>query len=221
MKYVTEGRALKLAPSAGVRKFYDTSAEAMPDRCVKFTISTGAVDRAGDRVLQDGWVLDAFLRNPVVLWGHRDDEPPIGKCVAIGVEDGRLKAVVQFLPADMPGGFGERAEAIYRMVCTGFLSATSVGFRPLEWRATTDPDRGAHDFEPGCDFTRCELMEFSIVSTPCNSEALVEATPLLGLSDAREAEPAQAGAEDVKSASGLNSNELRERLRRQVYLLSL
>lgn len=183
MQYISSTEFKQLArkgrpKGVGLRKAFNTTTETMPDRCVKFIISTDAVDRQMDRVMQDGWILDNYLRNPVVLFGHDDSEPPVGKCISIGLEDGQLKAVVQFMPGDYPV-YGAKAEAIYRMCCEGFLNATSVGFRPVEFQMTTDPARGAHDFDGGgCDFITAELVEFSIVSVPCNPEALIEATPL-------------------------------------------
>jgi len=146
---------------------------AVQDRTVRFVISTAGVDRDLDTVALEGWDLTAYRRNPVVLWGHDADELPIGKCTEIGVTDGALRAVVEFVPADMPV-VGDRAEAVLRMCRDGFLSATSVGFRPLEWKITEDPERGADDWMPGFDFLRQELMEFSIVSIPANPEALME-----------------------------------------------
>ena len=44
-----------------------------------------------------------------------------------------------------------------------------VGFRPLVWSFSKDKTRRG-----GIDFHEQELMEFSIVSVPANSEALME-----------------------------------------------
>ncbi|MFC0407927.1 HK97 family phage prohead protease [Roseomonas elaeocarpi] len=150
-----------------------TQVESGEGRVIRFVISSATVDRDLDTISVDGWDLTAYRKNPVVLWGHNSDELPIGKCVSIFVEAGKLKADVEFLPADTPC-VGDRAEAVFRMCRDGFLSATSVGFRPLEWKLTDDEARGAGDYFPGVDFSRQELMEFSIVSIPCNPEALIE-----------------------------------------------
>jgi phage head maturation protease len=101
------------------------------------------------------------------------------------------------------------------MCCDGFLNATSVGFRPLEWTLSKDPSRGADEWEPGADFHRAELVEFSIVSVPCNPEALLEATP-------QPTEPEEPEAEPVEAKSINNaSHTSRERLRQQAFYLSL
>lgn len=142
------------------------------DRHIKFTISTDGVDRAGDVIHQMGWYLDNYLKNPVVLWNHCTEQV-IGKCIQIGIEDGDLKATVEFIPESNPW-MGRQAEGIYQMCKQGFLSATSVGFFPIELAETTDQDRGAYTREPGVDIYAAELTEFSIVTKPCNPEALIE-----------------------------------------------
>lgn len=162
-----------------LRKDAVTTVEAVDDRVVRFVVSTPVVDRDLDTVSVEGWDLASYRRNPVVLWGHDSDSLPIGKCTSIFVAEGKLKADVEFVPADMPM-VGPMAEAVLRMCRTGFLSATSVGFRPLEWKLTDDPARGAEDWLPGIDFTRQELMEFSVVSIPCNPEALIDGVPASG-----------------------------------------
>lgn len=156
-----------------LRKEYLGQAEVKGDRQLRFTISTAAVDRAQDTVDQNGWDLTGFLRNPVVLWQHDSWSLPIGKCVEIGLEAGALRATVEFVRADMPM-VGEMAETVLLMCKEGFLSATSVGFRPLDFDVTEDPARGADDWLPGFDFKRQDLTEFSIVTVPCNADAVID-----------------------------------------------
>ena len=159
-------------PGASLRKALVASTEPAGDRVVKFTISTDAVDRDNDTVAQDGWELAEFLANPVVLWSHDASSPPIGRCIDIGVEDGKLKASVEFVPADMPVA-GPMAEMALRMCREGFISATSVGFLPTEY--VVNGERTAEDsWFPAVDFTKQTLMEFSLCSIPANPEALIE-----------------------------------------------
>ncbi len=155
-----------------IRKDVYTTVEELEDRRVRFTISTGTPDREDDVVSIDGWVLDAYRQNPVVLWGHDAWNLPIGRCVELGSDGAALKATVEFVPADMPV-VGPLAEAVLRMCRTGFLSATSVGFRPLEYEMAKDR-MDDEDWFPPMNFLRNELLEFSIVSIPCNPEALIE-----------------------------------------------
>ena len=144
----------------------------MIDEDLLFTISTPTVDRSQDTVSLDGWDLTGYRLNPVVLWAHDQLSLPIGRCTEIGVDGGALKARVRFVPEDMPV-VGPFAAACRRMVLEGFISATSVGFRPIEYAVTDDPARGGDGWSPGIDFKRHELVEFSLVPVPANAEALI------------------------------------------------
>lgn len=157
-----------------LRKEYLGPVQVLGERQIRFTISTGAVDRAQDVIDQSGWDLSGYRKNPVVLLQHNAWDFPIGKCVDIGLEGGDLRATVEFVPADMPSGLGELAETTLRLCKEGFMSATSVGFRPIDWDVTADPARGADDWLPGFDFRKQDLTEFSIVTVPCNSEAVID-----------------------------------------------
>jgi HK97 family phage prohead protease len=162
---------------AGVRKQSIEAVEKVDDGTLRFTISTGAVDRDEDTIAVRGWQLDNFRKNPVVLWSHRADELPIGKVVDIGRDERRLHAAVKFLP----GGYGtasDLADVIHRLNLDGYLSATSVGFRPLQWDFTEDETRGADSWFPGIDFHEQELVELSLCCVPSNPEALIEGIPI-------------------------------------------
>jgi HK97 family phage prohead protease len=143
-------------------------------RALRFTISTGTVDREQDTISVAGWDLANFKRNPVVLWGHDAGRLPIGRALDVTNDGGALKATVEFIPTDTPEG-GQFAESVYRLARAGFIAATSVGFRPIRWDYTSDKDRGADDWFPGIDFVEQELVELSIVTVPANPEALIDA----------------------------------------------
>jgi HK97 family phage prohead protease len=166
-------RSKDASVAVGVRKIGADAIQKIDDRSLLFTISTGCVDRDQDMIDVKGWQLDNFMRNPVVLWSHRADELPIGKTIDIGTDASRLYAAVKFLP----GGYGDAsdlADCVYRMAADGYINATSVGFRPLEWDFTDDPTRDAEGWMPGIDFRAQELVELSIVSVPSNPEALID-----------------------------------------------
>jgi HK97 family phage prohead protease len=175
--------ASKTGPLMGVRKTNADAVEKLDDRTLRFTISTAAVDRDHDTINPAGWNLDAFSKNPVVLWAHQSSLLPIGKALDFAKSSDRLASAVRFLPEDGYGAASEFADAVYRLARDGFLSATSVGFRPLAWDFTDDVARGGDDWFPGIDFHEQELVEFSIVTVPANPEALIE-TPTLTPPDA-------------------------------------
>jgi HK97 family phage prohead protease len=160
----------------GVRKQMIAPAEQLggDDRALRFTISTGCVDREQDVISVRGWDLANYRRNPVVLWGHDATRLPIGRAFDIRIDGDALKATVEFIPTDTPEG-GAFAESVYRLARSGFIAATSVGFRPIKWDYTDDETRGASDWFPGIDFQEQELVELSVVTVPANPEALIDA----------------------------------------------
>ena len=163
------------SPIVGIRKSLIEKVEQLDDRTLRFTISTGAIDRDMDQVDVAGWDLSNYAKNPVVLWAHRADELPIGKAIDIGSDGNRLFSAVRFLPDKQYGAASDFAAIVHGLAKDGFLSATSVGFRPIKWDFSEDPERsGATDYFPGIDFHTQELVELSLVSVPSNPEALIE-----------------------------------------------
>lgn len=150
----------------------NTLVTSLGDRVLRYVISTPDPDREGDVVSVEGWDLTNYRKNPVVLWAHRQDHFPIGRCIDIGIEDGALKATVEFAPPDIPCA-GDHAEAAFRLSSTGFLPGVSVGFKPIEYDIANDRDDGT-GFLPPMNFLRQELLEFSLVSVPCHPDALLE-----------------------------------------------
>lgn len=161
-KAVKENKAIK----ARIRKTVVAAATQLSARQLKFTVSSDAIDRDWDKVIQSGWALDNYRLNPVVLWGHDASQLPVGKAVSIEMEGGDLVAVVEFATADM----NPMAEQVFQYCSKGYLNATSVGFNVIDWEFPEDEDR---DRRGGVDFIKQELLEFSIVSIPSNPEALI------------------------------------------------
>lgn len=149
-----------------VRASFDTEIKAEGDsRSLTFTISTASVDRVGDTIALDGWKLDTFRKNPVVLWAHDASSLPVAKADKVWIEGGKLMAQAEFTPP----GMARFNDAVFDMLKLGFLNATSVGFSPLKYAFTDDPQRRF-----GIDFLEQELLEFSVVPVPANAEALIQ-----------------------------------------------
>lgn len=73
----------ELSRSLSEAKFATASLEKVLDeesgQEVKvFVVSDETIDREGEIISIDGWVLDNFKRNPVMLWSHNPYDPPIG-----------------------------------------------------------------------------------------------------------------------------------------------
>jgi HK97 family phage prohead protease len=155
-------------PSLALRKTLTPRGQVV-DRdalTLRFTLSTESVDRDSDRVAVEGWQLDNYRRNPVVLWAHDHSQPPVARSQTIGVEVDGLVAQARFTPKDLyPFGY-----MTFQLYAEGFLNAVSVGFRPLAWRWSEEEGR-----ERGIDFLHQELLEFSCVPVPANPDTLVRA----------------------------------------------
>lgn len=166
-------RADRKSVSGALVRKYQVLELGQADDAIRFTITTASVDRDNDRIALDGWDTSAYERAPVVLWGHDAYRPPIGRATRLFRDGDALKSDVQFIPPETPE-FGPFAAGIQALCRGGYLYASSVGFRPLDWDFTEDKARNADDWFPGIDFKRQELMEWSIVSVPANPEALLE-----------------------------------------------
>jgi HK97 family phage prohead protease len=134
--------------------------ESDEERVLNFRISTETPDSYNDVIKADGWDLERFEKNPVVLWAHDHRQPPVGQALSVGVDGDALVASAKFADAETYAF----ADTVYRLLKKGFLRATSVGFFPKEW--TYDEDR------KGYNFIANELFEFSIVPVPANPDAL-------------------------------------------------
>lgn len=130
-------------------------ADASDNGTFRMVISTDHTDRHGEIVSQDGWQLENYLKNPVVLWGHESYQIPVGITdkLFIEVTDGVKKLVAE-------GRFAghEFAQTLRKLYDAGMLKASSVGFIPLEYE--------------GNKITKAELLEWSFVSIPANPHAL-------------------------------------------------
>lgn len=146
-------------------------AKVLAGRTIRFVGSDESVDRDGDVIQIDGWDLTAYMKNPVVLYGHNYYDLPVGR--ASVVVDKRARQLlfdikfptIEELSSDPsnPSEHALRVDAIYNMAKAGILNTVSVGFRGLE----SEPS------STGRIFKKQELLEVSIVPVPANSNAVV------------------------------------------------
>ena len=146
---------------SGESSIKDSPGQAM-DQAITFVLSTDEVDRHGDVISADGWVLDSYRTNPVLLWAHDYRQPAIGRAAKIWTEPHRLLANMEFAPT----GFAQEISSLYR---SGFQWGVSVGFKPLRFEERRDEKTGAF---LGLRFLEQELLEVSAVPVPANRSAL-------------------------------------------------
>lgn len=137
-------------------------------------------DREGDVILAAGWELENYRKNPVILFAHKYDQPPVARALEVGVSQKGLRFRAQF-PSRKEYPF---ADTIYQLYRGGYLRSFSVGFIPKLWE---DRKPASGDGQGGRLFRRHELVEISVVPIPTHPRALAEAQKkgLLGREEVR------------------------------------
>jgi HK97 family phage prohead protease len=169
-----EQRSARLTPRKPLlRKTHSGTVQGM-----EFVLSDETLDRMGDIISSDGWIIDSFQKNPIALFNHNSDFP-IGKWHNLRVEKGALRGHLELAPE----GTSPRIDEIRRLVDAGILCSVSVGFHPIESEPHKEGGKGAFGGWKGERFTKQELIETSLVSVPANPNALAVAKSL-GISSA-------------------------------------
>ncbi|MFC9089001.1 HK97 family phage prohead protease [Nocardiopsis dassonvillei] len=141
-------------------------ANTPPDEPLVFTASSTTLNRHGFSLRTDGWRLENYQANPVVLWMHDAWRPPIGRAAA-ALDGDRVRAAIDFDQGDPDA---VKIESKFRR---GFLNAVSVGLdfvdsdgAPMDtWRMSAQQitDEAFYD-----------LAEISAVTVPADPKAVVE-----------------------------------------------
>ena len=132
---------------------------------VSFVASSATPDRYGDIIDVQGWILDNYKRNNVILLNHDSNQLPIARG-DVYVRNDKLIVDVEFDKED------QRAAEVERKVKAGFMNAVSVGFRPLESKSRSElPTDHKYYGQRGMYYSKAELLEVSIVTIPANGEA--------------------------------------------------
>jgi HK97 family phage prohead protease len=166
---------LRQKPSLGSDTYRDAVIDnaTVAGRKATFIASSEDVDRYGDIIRVEGWDLQHFKTNPILLFGHKSRDLPVGRVTDIGVKGKQLIADVEFVPKEM----NDFAESVYQMVKAGFLNAVSVGFRPTKMpNDIKDPE--TNKWTGGFEFIAQELLELSVVPVPALPGALAIARSL-------------------------------------------
>ena len=166
--HTQKGKAVE--PAADYREIMggEFKAEAPPDTKhailrLKGYASTRVPDRVNEIVEPTAFTdtMGIYMRHPVLLFGHRWCDKPIGKVVDYTIDDFGLHITVDLL--DTVEGRDCKV-----LVESGVLRGFSIGFDivELEYGQNGDPDR----------ILKLLLKEISLVNVPCNWETLVDET---------------------------------------------
>lgn len=129
-------------------------------------------DRHGDVIVQEGWDIKNFKKNPVILNSHNynDAAEVIGKASNLKIENKKLTGRITFAVDQNP-----KAKVIFDLYAGGFLNAFSVGFIP---KAFAEDKDGKTDW---FKIAEAELLEVSAVSVPANAYALAKEKGIDGI----------------------------------------
>lgn len=131
---------------------------------IRAVFSTADVDRHGEIVDQKSWILDDFMKNPVVLFGHDHYSPPVGMITGLGYNsEGNLEGTVKFAANEYPF-----ANVVWNLYKGGFMKAFSVGFSSGKYDVVEDQ----------VILKENTLYEISTVSVPANAMALAKSKGL-------------------------------------------
>lgn len=187
LKARTEGTQTRDYPKLDSPKLLDLSPEECKVMCkdagveykvghekrvIRYTCSDPSVDRAGDVIKQDGWAVDNFRKNPVIMAFHDYSDFPVGSSIKTEVVEDKLKMDVMFATKDM----NPKADMAFKMAKAGIMKAGSVGFAPTKFHIPDDDERkelGMNE-QGGIIFDKQELLEFSVCGVPANANALTE-----------------------------------------------
>lgn len=135
------------------------------EKTLTATISTNAIDRMGEVLLPEGADLKEFKKNPVVLWAHQYDAPPIGQALWVKKSIDGIISKVKFASTTF-------AQEIFQLYKEGVMRAFSVGFLP-DMNAIEEGDKcNDGGKKPRRTYKKWELLEYSAVPVPANPEAL-------------------------------------------------
>lgn len=142
-------------------------------RTARFTMTSEAVDRYGDIVVQSGMDITRFMENPQGLVFHNSRSWPIGNWSDITKNltgrPKRTEGTLNFLPE----GVEPDADRAARHVAAGSIKTVSIGFSP-DWDAVELILDDDEEWVTGLKFNKSELLECSLVPIPAQPDALVK-----------------------------------------------
>lgn len=200
VKSLVEVKKEKALEIVGTKIFMQVSRKAISidekNKTATFVMSTENVDRHGDIIDQESWILDYFNISPMFFLQHDSDEFPIGKWIEVHFENDPDNVGKKMLvgTAEFRTEFAD-AERAFIHVTKGDMSAVSVGFIPH--RVDYDELRDAFILYD------CELLECSLVGVGSNRQALVKEVVI----DAKDSviEAKKALDEKIKNISEKNT----------------
>jgi HK97 family phage prohead protease len=196
----------KLLSSQHIVKSYTFEAKAVNEKenIIEGIFSTPAVDRHDEVVIQEGWKLDDYIKNPVVLWSHDNYQFPLAQMVRIGFENGQLAGAMKFAVDEY-----DVAKTAFNLMKGKYLRAFSVGFMNNVYEIDNETEI--------VKLIENVLLEVSVVNVPANQEALAKIKSIDVLKEAPAEEEAKdeekKNDEAVKTISQSNKDSIRQAIK--------
>lgn len=162
-------------------------------------VTTSGVDRHNEVIVTEGIDTTNYIeKNPVVLYGHDYWGFPIGKTIKLKQQKNKITARFQLAIEEY-----DFAKTIYNLVKGGYLNAVSIGGIVKEW---------SEDYRT---ILKMEMIEFSIVSIPANSDAMITARSFeemagKSMSDVRKEFETFSRATLLDKVKGMPENEVKD-----------
>jgi len=162
-------------------------------RIVEGIATTPTLDRVKDSIKPEGM---RYAKEIPLLLNHKPDQPvgnvSLGKATSKGIP---FRA--QIAKVDEPGIVKDRTDEAWHSVKAKLMKGVSIGFIPDDY----EPNKAG-----GLDFTSAEIHELSLVTIPCNPEAVITAFKSLAEADAQASaavpdEPTASNGEEVAPAT--------------------
>jgi hypothetical protein len=145
--------------------------------------SNGAVDSDGDILNPDGWVLEDFKTNPVLLFNH-DMDQSVGAVIKVwsrpradaikGVGEPGSEHLANELVSFSFFDHSKQGDDLVVKYATGILRSFSVRFDPHRIKTVTETERTELGLGRwGFFFEKQALIELSAVTVPANKDAIV------------------------------------------------
>ena len=144
------------------------------DRSFLAVASSEVVDRYDDIIMQKGWELENYRKNPVVMMAHDYGGLPVGRSLEEFIQTKNKVKRLMFRPQF---AVYEQANLIYSLFKDEMLKAFSVGFLPIKEepiKTEEDEEKKGFFFHEPTRYLEQELLEVSVAPVPANPDCLAE-----------------------------------------------
>jgi hypothetical protein len=147
------------------------------DRVLSYITTTETPDRAGDIVRASGANLEAYMKNPQVMYAHQHDQYPVGCALKIWVDKAQKNIPAWAMFLDNRVDSSGRSDLVYKFAKSRMMPCCSIGFMPTKTNRPSSAEErtklGLGDW--GMEYLEWDYLEFSPCSIPMNPDAMQNA----------------------------------------------